>query len=120
MSDMFFAPPGTGLGRAGPATGGRETRIPGSLPSPGFVIALRRLGRVKVLEVVAYARHLDVTLRGVRSLDVVNNAVYLYVVGVASTLPPMIVIALAVYSFAAFSTENVRLPYFTFTLTLWE
>lgn len=53
MSDMFFAPSGTGLGSAGPTTGGRETRIPGSATSPGFVIALRRLGRVKVLEVVA-------------------------------------------------------------------
>lgn len=53
MSDMFFAPSGTGLGRAGPTTGGRETRIPGSAMGPGFVIALRRLGRVKVLEIVA-------------------------------------------------------------------
>lgn len=53
MSDMFFALPGAGLGRAGPATGGRETRIPGSAMGPGFVIALRRLGRVKFLEVVA-------------------------------------------------------------------
>ena len=117
MSDMCFAPPGTGLGRAGPAACGRETRIPGPLQSPGFVIALRRLGRVKVLEVVAYARHLDVPIGGVRSLDVVNNAVYLYVVGVACSVVEHFA---AVYSFAAFSTENVRLPYFTFTLTLWE